>query len=424
MIAFLQRIAVGKRLLRPDSLDHADPRLTANLLEQQSKALGAFWMFVFSVALFSITSLWALLDQDSDMPSLAAGVVFGFVGLAGGRWRAEREDRSAQEERIVTLGSVFNQSPEVLRDLLQPQRIDGILVNLLKTVLKDDELGESVWGQGVSPLVDAIGRGSVREQLRYDIQLKSISETIDLGLDDCSALKPDEYDLFETELSYRQRADSLPNELFLGLIFGQGRGLSWFNQKSFVLREYAPFDVEVLSAIGRIDDPSLSKNPSFIRKLGLRLGLAGDSPMAELVERMCAPRLYLGDLELKPKGAFLDRDATGVHGLAIRYELSRDMRRAMLEGDLVEIRAQLSFPAPVALSSFPVHMSELTRGAEVRFDFGASEIETVSADLFFSGHDPFRTGWFRTRPDCLVVASKGNEWLFRGSGVVFSWQRQ
>jgi hypothetical protein len=372
--------------------------------------------------LLALAAAWKVLSHDAAEADLAVAAAFGLLGLAGGRWLSERDDRAAQEERIVTLGSVFYQSPQVLRSLLQPARIDEFLRNLLKTVLKDDELGESVWAQGVSPLVHAIDSGECRYRMRYNVRLAAMSSSGSPSPIQTLSGDPEQYFLLTTELSYSRPISALPKSLSLGLIFEPGRGLSWFDQAKFALREYSPLtDTDVVNLFG--SHAVRNRNGRFYENLK-RPRIPGGSKRELLTtaQALFCPSLEVGQDNLEPKRARMNWVGEKPTGIAVEFHLPRSISRSQNSTTEVELRARLSIPIPRTVASFPVHLSELTRGAEIVFDYAQVAIEHVDTDMFFAGQQPFRENLVRSRPGYLVVSTSPDEWLFKGSGVVFSWQ--
>ena len=375
-------------------------RLAAHLAEQRVRTLSALFIALAGLTAGVAGGAWLVASDQSAFAQL--GFAFGSFLAGGGLsyYLRARNARVAEREQVLTLGSIFLMEPEVLRGMLRESAIDEFVKNLLRTVLGDDDLGDSVWRQAVSPLVHAISELEYRERLHYDITIQAQDTPLAVGgADDAFIFSVADYELQITELSFHRRFKAAPDAIWLGVVFDPDEGPAWFNDSEhfFALREYTPLSREDVASIRRC--------------------CSGDPLAAARV--LCAPVLEIDGASLE-----CDRVRLDDRGLAVRFPLPRPVVTRLAGGAAARIRAGLTVPLSKAVSVFPAFVAEPTRGVTVAFDYGHAAVANCRTELFFSGDHRFRADHVRDRPGKRrVIATDDDEWVFAGNGMVFLWER-
>ena len=380
------------------------------------------------LALTTLASGVAIVLAALFTGDVGLGVVFGITGtafgLAANSWWTARGAREADSRRIVDLASgIFLQDTRVLREVIDPYALDGILQNLLSTVMPDEDLGDSLWQQGFGTLVERVRNNRWRVGQRYDVELRERDAALTTSLPDGKELvfQPGEWRELSAELSYTRSFEAEPRHLWVGLVFDPAGGPDWFAAKDFLLREYMPLDSDTIADIcasapgPRVLEESGSMGArGAVRAVSARRGRAGRLRFAAELAR---PRASIDGSALEP-----DEIAVDERGMAVRFAVPDGLRRQLKEKPWARVVTALSFPLPGRVSVFPVYFPDLTREGRISFDHSGAHVSDVMTDMFFSVYRPFWSERAAADADCRVVETDEGEWIFPGAGMVFSWR--
>jgi hypothetical protein len=364
---------------------------------------------------------------------IGLGVVFGITGtafgLAANSWWTARGARQADSQRVVDLArGIFLQDAQVLRRMINPYALDGILQNLLNTVMPDEDLGDSLWQQGFGTLVERVRNNRWRVGQRYDVELRERGELLTVSLPDGHELgfEPVEWRELRAELSYTRSFEAKPRHLWVGLVFDPAGGPDWFAAKDFLLREYMPLEADMIAEIvasapgPRVLEeagslPALHPRTA-VRALGARRGRSGRLHFAA---QLAQPRASINGSELEP-----DEVAVDERGMAVRFALPDGLRRQLEQKQWARVVAGLCFPLPGQVAVFPVYFPDLTREGRISFDHSGAHVSDVMTDMFFSVYRPFWRERVADDADRRIVETDEGEWIFPGAGMVFSWRNR
>lgn len=428
MFGRIIEFVLGGRRPTAEDVRERDARWVAHESQRYSDVRQAAWMAAFFALLFVGAGLWYILsdgDNVADYTVALAAVGLGF-GING--FLSARAGKREEVHRAITLGSIFYQEPQVLRGLLRDEVIDSFLQNLLRTVMREDDLGDSLWRQTVSPLVDSFSTQRYRRMERYDVVLRRMAAPLVVPIIDGQEMHfgSDGFWRFESELSFERAYPEAPEHLWLGLVFDPDGGPAWFDRQgdAFALREYTALPPEYVDRLC-----SLLKAPAVLAdRTSLRSRLHPKKASAvfaaaqqrkdrlQIAEKLCRPRLAVAGETLACDEVALDR-----RGLAARFPIERRLRRRVAE-DWAVVRASLSFPLPMSICSFPAHFSEPIRGAEVTFDYGRADVVDVKSAPFFLVNQPFTLNRVHDREGRRSIATERDEWVLPGAGIAFSWR--
>jgi len=421
----LRSLVLGRQPPRPEDMRRADPRWIAHETQRYAEVRRAAWVALGALLLFVGAGLWYMLgdgDTIADFAVATSGIV---VGAAAGRFFRARAGRQADIDRAVTLGAIFYQEPQVLRGLLRSEVLDVFLQKLLRTVLRNDDLGDSLWRQTVSPLVDNLASDAYRVDQCYEVRLARLGDplSIDLAGGERLEFSADRFWRFESELAFDRSFDPPEEELWLGVVFDPGEGPAWFADKKFALREYTALPPDYVGALcSRMPAPAVLQSDSgrWGRLREATSGLATRPDRARrlaIARELCRPRLEVAGTVLAPDEVALDR-----RGMAIRFPLDRALRARLRREGWARLVARLSVPLPMSICAFPAHFGQPTRGARVTFDYTGADVLDVQADQFFLVNRPFAGDRVVEEPGRVEFTCEHDEWVLPGAGVAFSWR--
>lgn len=427
MLATLLAAVLGARKPSAEDLHTQDPRWLAHESQRYSDVRSAAWGAAFGIVLFVAAGIWYARGKGTRESDFAVAAAAILLGATVGRFLSQRAGHRDEVHRAIALGAIFYQRPEVLRGLLRSEAIDGFLQSLLRTVLRNDELGTSLWREAVSPLVDMLANDRYRISERYDVVLRRLGKTasVPLGNKDSLVFPEETFWRFESDLAYERSFADPPAYLRVGLVFDIKRAPDWFEDPSLVLREYSPLDASYVNRLcaSLSTRGVLPRSPNARRasRLGDRAASILTRPRRELREQMavalCRPRLEVDGIALP-----LDDVAVDSRGIAAKFVLDRKLRRHLQKREWASVRAGVSFPLPKSICAFPVHFPQPTRGAEVTFDYSHADVVDVVTDMFFMVNRPFEHERVRDREGYRVVATDRDEWVLPGAGLAFNWR--
>jgi hypothetical protein len=416
-------LAYGKRRLVDEALRETDPAKAAGLEAIEDAARRAWWQFVASALASALVAAAALLFADEAIHDVVVGVGIAVATLTGTTWWAARDAHEADTQRVLQLASIFLLNPADLRGLIRTGRLHGILQNLLRTVLPNDDLGDSLWTQGVGPLVQLVREGRYRTDQVYEVHLRERTEPLTTTLPDGEelTLKPGEWRELSAELSYRRSFRSLAGYVWLGLVFDPTGGPDWFKARNFVLREYMPIEKSMIEAIcAASPGPRVFEDEESGTRIDPESERAAERTRPERIRfarELSQPRVTIAGTELE-----LDDVAIDERGMAMKFTLARQLRRELRTDPWAEVTAALSFPLPEQVSLFPVYFPDLTREGRIVFSHAEADVADVTTDLFFSVYRPYWSDRVVAEKEYRVVETDRGEWIFPGAGMVFSWR--
>jgi D-alanyl-D-alanine dipeptidase len=400
-----RNLAYGSARFADESLRERDPARAAELEANERAAGRALRNLVASVVAVAFATLLAIVFAGDAVQNTVLGIGIAFATVTGTTWWAARGAREADTQRVLALSAIFMQNPGELRKLMQTDRLHRVLQNLLKTVLPTDDLGDSLWTQGVSPLVQRLRDDRYRRDQLYEVHLGELRAPLELPLPDGEPIRvaPDEWREIRAELSYTRPFVAQLEDPWVGLVFDPRGGPQWFKELKFFYREYMPLDAEMVDTICRAFPGGRGSG-----ELGPRL---------EFAEQLCRPTLTIGETPL----AVVDADIDD-RGMAMQFRLPSALRRQLRAEPWARVTAGLTFPLRQGISVFPVYFPELTLDGHIVFEHGDANVTDVTTDLFFSVHQPFSIEPVQALPDRLEVRTKPGNWIFPGAGMVFSWR--
>ena len=407
-------------------LRHSDPRWVAQQSERYSDVRQAAWMAAVASMLFVASGAWFVASGGDDVPNVALAVTGIAFGAAAGKFLSVRAGRTDEVDRAIALGSIFYQQPQVLRGLLRDEVIDTFLQNLLRTVMRQDDLGDSLWHQTVSPLVDSLASERYRRGQRYDVVLRRMEERVEVpvGEDATLAFAEDGFWRFQSDLVFERPMKQIRDALWLGLVFDPDGGPAWFARHDFALREYTALPAEYVELLcSRVKAPAVLAAHTPLRSrlrpsvaMGALAAARQRDERLRIAETLCRPRLSIDGTELELDEVALDR-----RGMAMRFPIPSRVRRDGRR-EWVRLHARLCFPLPMSICSFPAHFNEPTRGAEVTFDYAGADVVDVITAPFFLVNRPFEPSRVDDREGRREWLTEPDEWVLPGAGIAFSWR--
>jgi zinc D-Ala-D-Ala dipeptidase len=418
-------LAYGRARLADESLHERDPARAAEL-EANERAVGrALRNLIASAVLATMAIVLALLIAGDEAQNLVLGLAILLVTLTTTTWWQARGARDADTQRVLALSSIFMQNPAHLRELMQTDRLHRVLENLLKTVLPTDDLGDSLWKQGVSPQVQRVRDNRYRRDQVYEVSLHERPKPAEVALPDDTPLPldPTEWREIRATLSYTRSFADLPKRVWVGLVFDPRGGPEWFKARNFLYREYMPLDNGMVRTIceafpGTRVLEERRWRPRSGAPVRTTLAAARTRDLrVRFAEQLCRPALSIGDAALSVADVAIDE-----RGMAMQFKLPPDLRQELGKEPWARVTAGLSFPLPQRVSVFPVYFPDLTLDGHVVFEHGGARVTDVTTDLFFSVYQPFSVEAIAEQDDRLEVRTKPGEWIFPGAGMVFSWR--
>jgi zinc D-Ala-D-Ala dipeptidase len=417
-------LAYGRSRLADESLRERDPAGAAEL-EANERAVGrALRNLIASAVLVALATLLAIIFAGDAIQNLVLGLGIAVVTLTGTTWWAARGAREADTQRVLALSAIFMQNPGELRRLMQTDRLHRVVQNLLKTVLPTDDLGDSLWKQGVSPLVQRLRENRYRRDQLYEIHLRERLAPLELPLPDGAPIQiaPGEWREIRAELSYSRPFTTDFEGLWVGLVFDPRGGPKWFRDPNFVYREYMPLDPTLIETIcGAFPGRRVLQERRWRRRgSGKRTASSAHPTWNErlrFAERLCRPTLTIGTTALSIVDVAIDE-----RGMGMQFGLPPDLRRRLSTDPWAQVSAGLSFPLHRRICAFPVYFPDLTLEGRIVFEHGDADVTDVTTDLFFSVHQPFSIDPVEVHPNRLEVPTRPGNWIFPGAGMVFSWR--
>lgn len=335
-----------------------------------------------------------------------------------------RRRKSEDFGELLTLSSLFYQSPATINAFLKTERVHASIENLLQATL-GEEIGSAYWRQAVAPYI-GYGQHGFKENWRYDIDLKSLSAPTVIGDGgNTVTLEPSEYWELHTTLCYRQTAFD-PHPVFhIACGFESMNLPTWFKDVNYFLREIVPVREEDRLSLARLlPAPPLGPvNGKPAKKTQLKRRAAERKYRKSVDERMALarklfnPRLRINDSAIEPDNVWADQ-----LGLRWSYALSKELREQMTGS--IEVEIELTTVQHKTQRYFPVYLTTPTRNPTIRFDWGDTpDIQDVEVETFFSAERPYDEQLRQALKHYgrIEVRTRPDDWVFVGSGCIFVW---
>ncbi len=396
----------------------ADIRIQAHLNEQATKTRHSFYLFLVSLLVLLGVVAWVLTSAASPVSQAAAALTVGITGSMFGAWWSERSASKAQFQRIATFGDIFLESPATLNAVLNPEKVDEFIKNLLIAVLGDQALGVSVWNDVVGRMVDDIANDRFRSEMRYEIALRDLEADLAIPKTDI-VFAAEEYRLIETRLSYLRRVGALGDSVDVGLILDPIKGLNWFRRPQVFEREYLDVESEVKENLRRAERAASESGLGRLFDRAIALARAtGQQRRAAAITALANPTITVGSHELE-----LKQTASHPEGIALHFPIPSPVLRELGNDTAVRITAELALPILKTRDTFPFVLPELTRGITVRFNCRhAVDVTDLQGEILVSGGEPFAYPETAAPPTSLNFASSPRGWILPGSGIIFRWR--
>ncbi len=324
---------------------------------------------------------------------------------------------------VITLTSIFYQSPATIRDFLGKESIDKAIVNLLKAALQSDELGSAYWQQSVRPFID-FGERGFKEDWCYAIDLNDLEGPIDIPLSDERVLRLESADFrrLTTSLVYHQTVFKPADVYWVGCAFEPKTIPSWFREPNFLLRELLPLPMEVRGALSEAlpEVPVSSRSNSSSAKPRPSRKECDREKRHEIAQAIFDAKVRLGGEELTADRVYADDS-----GIRWGFVLSPALRQSLQRS--LEVRVDVRMLQPRQMNYFPVVISTPTRHPTIRFSYGMCQsIGQVASEVFFSAERPYDDGLRALSHENrrIEVQTHREDWVLGGSGCVFLWQER
>jgi len=408
----------------PDAVGNApspneyELRVASHLRKQAGATLTAFYRFLASLVPLAGATYWVVASEATPVSQMAGALFVAASGSLFGIWVSRREAGKDELEPITGFAEVFLHSPATLHRILNERMFDEFVKSLLSAILGDEDLGQSVWNDVVSRMVDDIDRDKFRVGMTYEIRLADFSS--DLQIPHAGVVFPSsEYRVLETELSYLRKVSALGDSVDIGLILDPLEGLNWFRRPEFFEREYLDVDSGVKNALRSFERTATSAPLArTVSNWAARLRPGDQRRRAEAVRKLASPTVTIGDQELQ-----LGETSAYPEGIALRFPIPPGVRSRCRDHQAVRVTARLAMPILRSRSTFPFVLPELTRGTVVTFDHSkASGVYDLQSEILVSGGEPFANRNDERHPDRQTFATDPSGWLLPGSGVIFSWR--
>ena len=406
----------------------SDPRIKAFEARRELETNEAF-IRLMSFGAISLIGIGVVIGIGGYVVDLGIGnelIIGGSTALAGFSFQDYMNTRRRKTEdfgELLTLSSVFYQSPATIRSFLKTERVHASIENLLQAAL-GEEIGHAYWQQAVDPYIAQEQRG-FKQEWTYDIDLKDRPEALVIGTGaDAVRLEAEDYWELHTTLKYHQSAFDPHPVFYIACGFESQNLPTWFQDANYFLREIVPLADENRSRLAAL----LPAPPSGTRQRSARAGKRKppwkDRQYWEKVDDRIGlarllfdPRLLINGSEIAPDNAWADE-----FGLRWSYALSKELQEEMT--DTVEIEIELTTVQQKSQKYFPVYLTSPTRNPTIRFDYSdAPEVGEVQVETFFSAARPYDEQLRHSlrRYGRSEIHTRRDDWVFVGSGCIFVW---
>jgi hypothetical protein len=399
-----------------------DPAVESVQLRQRVELLSSWRNFLLSFFLLAAAITWLITSPKARPEAgIATSLATGLVGIMFTRLFDARRGRDGFYRDVITLTSVFYQSPATIRDFLGQESIERSIMNLLKAALQSDELGAAYWQQSVKQFIDFSDRG-FKEDWCYSIDLRDLDRAIEIQLsrDRFIRFDPSEYRSLTTSLAYHQTVLQPADIYWVACAFESNTIPAWFRQPNFLLRELVPLPDDVRKTLSEVL-PGIPGSPgSRLKRLRSVSGGPDQERRRAIAREIFDANVHIGGEELSADRIFANEEGI-CWGFAFS-EAQQDVLRRSLE-----VRVEVRTLQPRALGYFPVVINTPTRHPTIRLNYGmCKSIGHVESEVFFSAERPYDDDLRAVSPENrrIEIQTKREDWVLGGSGCVFVWRER
>jgi hypothetical protein len=152
---------------------HTDPRIEAFQARRELEIKEALLRLILSGAFAAVLIGAAIVADFGVGIEIAIAISTEILGYGFSDYMDTRGQKAKDFGDLLTLSSVFYQSPATINELLKPERVNASIANLLQASL-GKEIGDAYWRQAVAPYI-LHGKRGFKENWRYDIDLKDLT---------------------------------------------------------------------------------------------------------------------------------------------------------------------------------------------------------------------------------------------------------
>jgi hypothetical protein len=374
------------------------------------------WALLAVAATIGI-ALPAYLD-DIKWLQVVLVVSSGVLGVTLDRMGKRSDDERQLTQDVVALTAIYYQSPGTIRHMLRADYLDRAIENLLNAAIGDSEIGSAFWEQSVAPFIHKRGSG-YKQDWRYLIDLVDLDEPIKVEIGGAPySLPPEAYRRLHTSVTYTQTVAHPPEIFYIAVVFDGAALPAWFERENFWLRELNLLPADVISALRAMPPtPDLlptawSDVPDSVKVTEVL------SETENLAGSLMRTTVSFADQILTPKIMYLDST-----GLSWGFVIDEDSQAKLRDG--CEVHVELETFIPRSMRYFPVNINAPTKHPTIQFTYARTDIPVggVDAEIFFASQRPYDSR-LRTHYKAgkrMVVRTEGSDWVFRGSGCIFTW---
>ena len=372
----------------------------------------ARWHFIaWATIVIALTAGQVFRSQAFAIPLALAAAA---LGVAFDRWQQAGRANENLERDIRTLTTVYHESPRTIRRWLTPEFIDDSIRNLLAASLDSEELGHGYWDQAVKPFLGESERG-YKSGWRYQIDLADLNGRIPVMLEgqEICSFDPDRHRRLHTTVSYTQRIPNPTEMCYVAAVF-EGMSLpAWFKRPNLLLREVVEVPQDLIEGLRDRPKTPTELPETFEQDPGVD---AMDTPVVQLAASVLGATVLVGDQLLEPVSLYVDQSGIS-WGFRLEDELRADLQSS------AEIRVNLETFMARRQRYFPVVIGAPTRNPSIQFNYGLTDIEAVTTEVFFSAERPWDAK-LRAAHDSykrVDILTELDDWVFAGSGCIFAW---
>jgi hypothetical protein len=397
-----------------------DPAVESMQLRQRVEVLRAWRNLLLSLAPLAAAVCWLLISKQPPLAaSIVASVATALAGVQLDRLLEARRGRDDFYRDVITLTSVFYQSPATIREFLGMESIERSISNLLKAALDSDELGAAYWQQSVKPFIDSGERG-FKEDWRYSIDMCDLSAPVEaeIGPGQSIRFEPEDYRRLTTLLVYRQTVLEPVDVYWVACAFDPNTLPSWFRDPNFLLRELLPLPESTRLLLRQALPQAYPRAWPLLRWLGRGRRRRDHQRRCEIARHIFDASVRIGGEELSADQVYVDDE-----GIRWGFTMSSERQRSLQHS--LEIGVEVRMLQARVQNYFPVVINTPTRHPTIHFNYAlCPTLASIESEVFFSAERPYddhlRIESSENRR--IEIQTQREDWVLAGSGCVFVWE--
>jgi hypothetical protein len=397
-----------------------DPAVESMQLRQRVEVLRAWRNLLLSLIPLAAAVCWLLISRHPPLAaSIAASVATALAGIQFDRLLEARRGRDDFYRDVITLTSVFYQSPATIREFLGIESIERSISNLLKAALQSDELGAAYWQQSVKPFIDSGERG-FKEDWRYSIDMCDLAAPVvaEIGPEQSIRFEASDYRRLSTSLIYRQTVLEPVDVYWVACAFDPDTLPSWFRDPNFLLRELLPLPEGTRLLLRQALSQAYPHPWPLLRWLGRGKRRREHQRRCEIARHIFDAAVRIGGEELIADRVYVDDE-----GIRWGFTMSSERQRSLQHA--LEIGVEVRMLQARAQNYFPVVINTPTRHPTIHFNYAlCPTLASIESEVFFSAERPYddhlRIESSENRR--IEIQTQREDWVLAGSGCVFVWE--